>query len=1069
MNGTNQDGDMENELVTLRTAIEQGPVSVVITNVEANIVYVNREFEVVTGYAAEEVLGENPRILQAGDETVCDYGELWSEITSGRTWRGVFRNRKKNGDLYWEEAIISPVRGASGETVRFIAVKQDITQRKASEEALRERLKERDTIAAIWKAHESVGSIDDVVQAAVIAVPNGLRYPERGGARIVLDAQVFSSSGFDEAGSTLSREIIIDEKIVGSVTASYSLEPEATRTLEFSDDEVELIDSVASRLARVIEIRKVNEQLRLQVEAMDHASVQIMICDAQAPDHPLIYVNGGFERMTGYTRAEVLGTNPRFLHGNDRDQAGLEELRDGIRAKTACEALLRNYRKDGRPYWCETRIAPVTDQSGAVSHYIGIATDVTGMLQTQAELLENERRLRLSQEYAKIGTWWMRVGSGELIGTGPTATLLGRPDGDFSTTYMDFLDSIHPDDRRSLEHAVDACIRDGKAYEIEYRYRVCEGSYRWLREAGNVVCANGRADHLLGVLQDVDAQKRTEATMYEYSKLNAYRVRLNDSLRSIADPLEIQTTVSRLLGDYLGADRVHYADVSADETTGVVETDFHRGLPEVAGRYCLDDYGAIAMQGFRRGELLIVDDVDTDHRLRADERDATLQLGIRACILVPIVRGDRLVGALAVHQARPRTWTDAESAIVQESAERCREAVERSRSHLELSQAKATAERANTAKSDFLSSMSHELRTPLNSILGFAQLLRMNGQLGDAESEYVDEITQAGDHLFGLINEVLDFAKIESGKVELSLEPVSCAEVIEESVRMMKPVAESRGVAIILQNGASLNVTADRVRLKQVVINLLSNAIKYNRREGTVTLSCRQIGGRVRLFVIDTGYGISAERSHELFVSFSRLGREAGDVQGSGIGLALSKQLAEAMGGAIGVESVVGEGSTFWVELPGDSRPADDETIGRADRNTPESAMINQETILYVEDNPANIRLVEGILARRDGIRLLVAHSGSVGLELGRMYGPRLVLLDLNLPGMDGWETFRRIRSSDWGREIPVVALTARAVVEDVERGNRAGFDEYPTKPLDIPRFLTVIESYLGEPAGASP
>jgi PAS domain S-box-containing protein len=1061
--------DDNNELTALRTAIEQGPVSVVITNTDGSIVYVNREFETVTGYAADEVLGRNPRILQAGDDPVCDYEELWSELTAGRTWRGLFRNRKKDGTLYWEEAIISPVRAASGEIIRYIAVKQDITARKASEEALEARLKERETIAVLWRAHESGGTTDDVVRATVAAVAAGLHYPEEGGVRIDVRDKQFASPGFDEAGTTLTREIVVDGEIVGSVTASYSAQQTAMRRRAFTDGDVELIEAVASRLARAIEIRTAHDQLKLQVAAMDHATVQIMICDAQAPDYPLIYVNGGFERTTGYGRDEVLGRNPRFLHADDRNQPGLDEIREGIRMHTPSEALLRNYRKDGRPYWCEARIAPVRDRAGVVTHYIGIATDVTSLLQTKAELAENERRLRLSQEYANIGTWWMDLDTGELVGTGATARLLGQANGDVVTTYDGFLDSIHPDDRERVQRAVDDCVSTWEAYEVEYRYRLPDGLYRWLRESGNVVLVDGRSDHLLGVLQDIDAQKRAEAAMREYSMVNAYRVRLTDAVRSVCDPLETQSTVDRLLGEYLEADRVHYAEISADGTTGIVETDYHRGLPDASGRYVLDNYGIAAMEAFRSGEPLVVADVGTDDRLLAEEREATLRLGIHAYIFVPVVRQNRPVGAFAVHQTHARAWGASEIDIVRETAERCHEALERARAYVELHEAKAAAERANSAKSEFLSSMSHELRTPLNSILGFAQLLRMNGSLAETESEYVDEIAHAGDHLFGLINEVLDFAKIESGTVELSLEPVLCREIVEESVRMMAPVADTYGITLSYQTDEPLVVEADRVRLKQVVINLLSNAIKYNRPEGAVDVQVREAGRHARIVVSDTGYGIAPERQGELFVSFSRLGREAVDVPGTGIGLALSKRLAEAMGGTIGMQSDVGTGSTFWVEVPVAEPSTGGEAIAEPRAVSAEAMPSYRETILYVEDNPANVKLVERILAQRDGIHLLVAHTGTIGLELARAHRPKLVLLDLNLPGIDGWETFRRIRSSDWGSEIPVVALTARAVVEDVERGARAGFDEYLTKPLDVTRFLEIVDAYLAEPAKRVP
>jgi len=380
----------------------------------------------------------------------------------------------------------------------------------------------------------------------------------------------------------------------------------------------------------------------------------------------------------------------------------------------------------------------------------------------------------------------------------------------------------------------------------------------------------------------------------------------------------------------------------------------------------------------------------------------------------------------------------------------------------ELILSREEAYRANRAKSEFLSSMSHELRTPMNAILGFGQLLDLDKSLGPSQLDYVQEITKAGRHLLELINEVLDLSRIETGKIDLSMEPVACDALIDECISLVDPLATKRGISLNHESTPELAVFADRIRLKQVVVNLLSNAIKYNSPEGRVDVACSVEDGKVSITVTDTGPGIPKDRMVELFVPFSRLGAEAGEIEGTGIGLTISKRLTEMMGGRIGARSTVGIGSSFWIELP--LVVLEEGTCIPLKGGSSESSVLHSEaefTILYIEDNPANLRLVGQILGLRPNIHLLTAPEPSIGLDLAEAYQPDLILLDLNLPEMDGYGVLRVLRSHEWGRHIPVVAVTAHAMHYDVQRGKEAGFIEYLTKPLDIPRFLAVVDGQV--------
>lgn len=396
-----------------------------------------------------------------------------------------------------------------------------------------------------------------------------------------------------------------------------------------------------------------------------------------------------------------------------------------------------------------------------------------------------------------------------------------------------------------------------------------------------------------------------------------------------------------------------------------------------------------------------------------------------------------------------------------------RDVTEAKRREASLVAARAEADVANRAKSDFISRMSHELRTPLNAVIGYAQMLELDREdtLTETQKDYCSHILSSSNHLLGLVNEVLDLAQIEAGNLHLSLERINVATALTEIEKMMAPIAGRAGVKLTMGYPSGVpDIQADDLRLRQVLVNLISNAIKYNRSGGAVSVSARaEAGNRVRLAVTDSGFGIGEDEQERLFEPFTRLGAEHANIEGIGLGLAISRRLVEAMHGTIGFKSARGKGSTFWVELPVDAA-APVHWVGRIDATTRAIAPLATSgdfSILYVDDNLANLRLMERIISTLPDVALLTARSPQLGLDLAVAHRPDVIVLDVNLPGMSGNDIVARLKTIPETCDIPVLALSATTVPGAQQRSLAAGFFRYLTKPIDVKAFLGAIDQAL--------
>jgi PAS domain S-box-containing protein len=774
--------------------------------------------------------------------------------------------------------------------------------------------------------------------------------------------------------------------------------------------------------------------------------------------------NVGAERMLGYAAIEVVDkitpadiSDPQEVIA--RAQALSLELATPItpgfealvfKASRGIEDIyeLTYIRKDGSRFPAVVSVTALRDDLGGIIGYLLIGTDNTARKAAEEALVKAgalQSAIFNSENFSSIAT--DEKGVIQLFNVG-AERMLGY-------TAIEVMDKITPADisdpeeviarAKALSHELDTAITPGFDALAFKASRGIEDIYEltYIRKDGSrfpaLVSVTALRDALGGIIgylligTDNTARKQVEAEQKQLDQrlrdqqfYTRSLIESNIDALITTDPAGIITDVNKQMEALTGCTR--------DELIGAPFKNFftdpdraEAGIKRVLSGSKVTDYELTACA--RDGKQTVVSyNATTFH-----DRDRKLQ------------------GVFAA--ARDVTERKRFEHTLQEN-------------NTELERARAAAEKANLTKSDFLSSMSHELRSPLNAILGFAQLMNSDSPPPTpAQTASIDQILNAGWYLLELINEILDLAQIESGKLALSREPTSLADVMLECQAMIEPQAEKRGIKMTFpHSGIPYFVDADRTRLKQVLINLLSNAIKYNQPHGTVAVDCRMnTPERVRVSVADTGEGLPPEMLQQLFQPFNRLGQERSTEEGTGIGLVMSKRLVEMMGGIIGVESTVGMGSVFWFELNSTSEPQleTDLTPAAEIAEAQDPRGVPLRTLLYVEDNPANLKLIEQLIARRPDIHLLSARDGNTGIQLARANQPALILMDINLPGISGIEALKILREDPATAHIPVIALSANAMPRDIEKGLQAGFFHYLTKPIKIQEFMDTLEAAL--------
>jgi PAS domain S-box-containing protein len=804
------------------------------------------------------------------------------------------------------------------------------------------------------------------------------------------------------------------------------------------------------------------------------------------------YINAAGRKMVGLDADESLDFHITANHPDWANEILLKEaiptaIREGY---WRGENAIRH--RDGHEVPVAQVVLSHYAANGEVEYISTIIRDLSERKRDEVERIEWANRYDAAIRASGQVLFDWNSFTNEVTYAGDMERVLGYSIGEMAGGLNGFRELIHPADLPLFDQQVQQITVTRDPFHLEFRIRPKNASYIYIEAKGYFFLdRRGQFGRMVGFFADVTAQHLAQKAITQSQENLELRVveRTAELARAsavIEDRAHQQEAVAQLGQRALsGAPLARLMDDAMKVIQTVLRVDccsllaLTRDGKELIARAQAGwpgssfenripvGHGSQAGYTLLTGEPVIVTDISAETRFAISK--AVTNAGLKSGISVLVKGADGPLGVLAAFTVAPRTFAPDDAHFLQSAANVLTAAIQRDRAEESIRQAREQAELASRAKTEFLSRMSHELRTPLNAILGFTQLMEAE-QLEPGLAESVEHISRAGKHLLSLINEVLDISRIDAGRFALTPEPIEVHAFLGGAIESILPLAQRHAIPIYLEPATAvappLEVLADRQRLHQVMYNLLSNALKYNRAGGRVTVSYRAEGHRVRMTVADTGRGIEPEKLARLFLPFERLGAESTDIEGSGIGLALSRGIVNALHGEFNVESHVGEGSTFWVILPrADALPVVEEAVSTVPSApaaaAPAPATDGRHTLLYIEDQDLNLRLVERILSSRPQYRLVTATLGKAGLSLARAQQPDLILLDLNLPDMTGDEVLHRLKSDPSTRQIPVIMVSADAMGERVEQLLRLGASGYLTKPYKLDEFLRVIQQTL--------
>ncbi len=1000
----------EAQLRQLSRGVEQSTSSIIITDLTGNIEYVNPKFTETSGYSSTEVIGQNPRILKSGFTSREDYQQLWKTILSGEEWHGELLNRKKNGELFWEDASISPILNEAGEITDFIAVKDDITQRKQNEIETRRHLAE---LEALYENGLAVGRLlqpreigERVISTFSHYLPwhhvtIRLRHEESDELELI----AFAVPSMKEAEkAAVEQRYVSGIKKVGQGMSGWVVqtgEPMRTGNVNLHPQYVDLDEGIQSGLYMPL---KIGERI------IGVISVESEIADAfTEQDERLL--------ATFANQTAIALENARLYQSIQQELTERKRIENALRTSE--------------------------------THYRELADSITDIF------FELDQNLHY--------TYWNRA-SERLTGAS-TKDVLGKSmrevfgDTEEQTRiekiYEDVLQTSQP---KTFETTL-TLIDQQRAFEIN--------AYPSMRGVSVVA-------------KDVTDRKKSETIIQKRFELMEYSAHhtLSEVMQQIVDE------VSKLTGSMIGF--FHF--VNQDQINLGMQTWSTNALklfnvPTREGTHLPLDRAGVWAEAARQRHPQI----HNDYGFLMDKKDLPQgHVQIVREMVIPIIRNEKIVGVMGIGN-KPQDYTHQDLEIAERLADYAWDITERKqmedalaeeRNQLaqrvdertaDLIRANSNLARALRVKDEFLANMSHELRTPLNAILGLSESLaeQIAGPLNDKQYKYITTISESGHHLLSLINDILDLAKIEAGQITLDINKVDIQSVCQTSLRMIKQLAQKKNQEVIFKIDEGLGLMyADERRLKQMIVNLLSNAVKFTPEAGQIGLEIygNPEENRVNIIVWDTGIGISDNDLPRLFQPFvqldSGLAREA---TGTGLGLALVAQMARLHGGSVEAASHRGTGSRFTIILPWEPALATD-TATRL-RNTGKFRAVkldnqNKPTILLIEDTQEVTMMLADYLELA-GYKIITAQDGVEGVAQAKLSHPDLILMDVQMPRMDGLEATRKLRSEPDFKDTPIIALTALAMASDRERCLAAGMDEYMSKPVNLKALTKMIELLL--------